>query len=161
MNLLSVIETAVDSTHAITVQKNVTVEIGSIDGLPTVESDPDKLVQIITNLLSNAIKFTPSGGLIQVRSRLLPHTNPATGVIMAEVSVADNGVGIPAVEQTRIFDRFQRAETTLSGRPQGTGLGLAISKEIVAHLGGEIWVESELGTGSTFFFTVPVTGVAN
>ena len=161
VNLLSVIETAVDGTHAITVQKNVTVEIGPIDGLPTVESDPDKLVQIITNLLSNAIKFTPSGGLIQVRSRLLPHNNPATGVKMAEVSVADNGVGIPAVEQTRIFDRFQQSGTTLSGRPQGTGLGLAISKEIVARLGGEIWVESELGTGSTFFFTFPVTGVAN
>jgi signal transduction histidine kinase len=76
---------------------------------------------------------------------------------MAEVSVSDNGVGIQAVEQKRIFDRFQQAGTSLIDRPKGTGLGLAICKEIITHSGGEIWVESTLGKGSTFFFTVPVT----
>ncbi len=160
-DLVSVIETAVDSTHALTVQKNVTVKIGSADGLPPFESDTDKLVQVLTNLLSNAIKFTPSGGLICVRTRLLPNLDPKTGVKMAEVSVSDNGVGIPATELDNIFNRFQQVGTTLSDRPQGTGLGLAISKEIVAHLGGEIWVESQLGKGSTFFFTIPVAQTSN
>ncbi|MCI0847785.1 MAG: GAF domain-containing protein, partial [Chloroflexi bacterium] len=160
-DLVSVIGTAVDSTHALTVQKNVTVKIGSADGLPPFESDTDKLVQVLTNLLSNAIKFTPSGGLICVRTRLLPNLDPKTGVKMAEVSVSDNGVGIPATELDNIFNRFQQVGTTLSDRPQGTGLGLAISKEIVAHLGGEIWVESQLGKGSTFFFTIPVAQTSN
>ena len=91
-----------------------------------------------------------------MRSRLLPHSSQANGVGMAEVSVSDNGVGIPANEHIRIFDRFQQVESSLSGRPAGTGLGLAISKEIVVRFGGEIWVESEPGKGSTFFFTVPV-----
>ena len=80
---------------------------------------------------------------------------------MAEVSVSDNGVGIPSTELDNIFNRFQQVGTTLSDRPQGTGLGLAISKEIVAHLGGEIWVESQLGKGSTFFFTIPVAPTSN
>jgi len=161
VDLPSAIETAVDSTHALTVQKNVTVKIAPSNGMPPVDSDTDKLVQVITNLLSNAIKFTPSGGLIHIRSRLLPHPDVAAGVRMAEVSVSDDGQGIPAAEHERIFERFQQARSTLSDRPPGTGLGLAICKEIVAHLGGEIWVESEMGKGSTFFFTVPVTDVAN
>jgi signal transduction histidine kinase len=156
VDLPSVIETAVDITHALTLQKKVTVKIGPGNCVPTVESDTDKLVQVITNLLSNAIKFTPSGGLIHVQSRLLPHSSQAGGARMAEVSVSDNGLGIPASEHGRIFDRFQQAESSLSDRPPGTGLGLAISKEIVVRLGGEIWVESEPGKGSTFFFTVPV-----
>ena len=159
VDLPSIIETAVDSTHALTVQKNVTVEACPGNDVPTVESDTDKLVQVITNLLSNAIKFTPSGGLIEVKSRLLARPGRANGVRMAEVSVSDNGPGIAATEHDRIFDRFQQAESSLSDRPAGTGLGLAISKEIVAHLGGEIWVESEPGKGSTFFFTVPVAEV--
>ncbi len=73
-----------------------------------------------------------------------------------EVSVSDNGAGIEESEIGKIFNRFQQAGDTLSGRPQGSGLGLHISKEIVERLGGKIWVESEPGSGSTFFFTVPV-----
>ena len=156
VNLPSAIETAVDITHALTLQKNVTVEARAGNDVPTVESDTDKSVQVITNLLSNAIKFTPSGGLLHVGSRLLPHTGQVNGVKMVEVSVSDNGLGIASTEHDRIFDRFQQAESSLSDRPAGTGLGLAISKEIVVRLGGEIWVESEPGKGSTFFFTVPV-----
>ncbi len=161
VHLASIIETAVNGTHAITVQKNVTVEIGPGEGLPAVRSDPDKLVQVVTNLLSNAIKFTPSGGLINVQSRLASQSGPGNGGMMAEISVADNGVGIPEIEFDNIFNRFQQAGSSLTDRPQGTGLGLAICKEIVQHLGGEIWVESELGKGSTFFFTVPVGETAN
>ena len=88
VDLSSVIETAVDSTHALTVQKNVTVKVGPGNHVPTVRSDTDKLVQVITNLLSNAIKFTPSEGLIHVQSRSLPGSSQANGVGMAEVSVS-------------------------------------------------------------------------
>ena len=156
VDLPSVIDTAVDGTHALTLQKDVTVEIAPGNGLPLVSSDPDKLVQVITNLLSNAIKFTPSGGLIRVQARPLPASDSGTGADMVEISVSDNGIGIPANELVKIFDRFQQARTSLSDRPKGTGLGLAISKEIVGRLGGRIWVESEPEVGSTFFFTIPV-----
>ena len=156
VDLSSVIETAVDSTHALTVLKGLTVEIIPSEGVPTVNADPDRLVQVLTNLLSNSIKFTPSGGLIQVQARLLPVPDPETRTDMVEISVSDNGVGIPADEFGKIFNRFQQVRTSLSDRPQGTGLGLPISMEIVEYLGGTIWVESELGKGSTFFFTVPI-----
>ena len=75
---------------------------------------------------------------------------------MVEISVSDNGVGIDESEIGNIFNRFQQAGDTLSSRLQGSGLGLHISREIVEHLGGKIWVESKPGSGSTFFFTVPV-----
>ncbi|MCH8297301.1 MAG: GAF domain-containing protein [Chloroflexi bacterium] len=156
VDLPGIIETAVDSTHSLTVKKDLTIEIALDEDLPTVASDPDRLVQVLTNLLSNAIKFTPRGGLIRVRSRLLPIPGADTGIKMVEVSVSDNGVGIPDSEFEKIFKRFQQVSTTLSDRPQGTGLGLPISKEIVEHLGGAIWVESEPGKGSTFFFTIPL-----
>ena len=123
-------------------------------------SDQDRLVQVVTNFLSNSIKFTPTGGEIQVKSRLSPDLDADTGGAMVEVSVSDNGVGIEESEIAKIFNRFQQAGDALSDRPQGSGLGLHISKEIVDHLGGEIWVESELGSGSTFFFTVPMGQVS-
>ena len=164
VDLSAAIETAVNGTHALAVNKNLTVKTGFSNGLPAVDSDPDKLVQVITNLLSNAIKFTPAGGLIHVKSRLAPTAHPVTGIRMAEVSVSDNGVGIAATEFEMIFERFQRSDSSDSSdtdRPGGTGLGLAICKEIVVHLGGDIWVESKFGEGSTFSFTVPVAEAPN
>jgi signal transduction histidine kinase len=125
-----VIETAVLGTQALTVQKNVKVEVDSVNDLPSAIADPDKLVQVITNLLSNAVKFTPNGGLIRVQSRLQPGPRQSSGQRMVEISVSDNGVGILRTEFDKIFGRFQQAGTSLSDRPQGTGLGLAISKEI-------------------------------
>jgi len=157
VDVKGVIETAVLGTQALTVQKNVKVEVDSVNDLPSAIADPDKLVQVITNLLSNAVKFTPNGGLICVQSRLQPGPRQSSGQRMVEISVSDNGVGILRTEFDKIFGRFQQAGTSLSDRPQGTGLGLAISKEIVTHMGGQIWVESELGKGSTFFFTVPTS----
>lgn len=155
LNVKGVIETAVLGTQALTVLKNVKVEVASEEGLPSAVADPDKLVQVITSLLSNAVKFTPNGGLIRVQSRLQAGPRQSSGYRMVEISISDNGVGILKTEFDKIFGRFQQAGTSPSDRTQGTGLGLAISKEIVTHLGGQIWVESELGKGSTFFFTVP------
>ena len=150
------IEVAIRSIHSLTIQKDLKVGISLIDDLPVVFSDQDRLVQVVTNFLSNAIKFTPTGGEIQVRSRLSPEPDADTGGAMVEVSVSDNGVGIEESEIGKIFNRFQQAGDTLPDRPHGSGIGLHISKEIVEHLGGSIWVESKPEQGSTFFFAVPV-----
>jgi signal transduction histidine kinase len=75
--------------------------------------------------------------------------------------VADNGAGIEPEDQEMIFEKFRQAGDTLTGKPHGSGLGLAISRQIVDHLGGRLWVESGLGKGATFFFTVPLSSVLN
>jgi signal transduction histidine kinase len=160
VDVTRVVETAVLSTQALTVQKNVKVEVVSEKDLPSAVADPDKLVQVITNLLSNAVKFTPNGGFIRVQSRMRSGPRRRSSQAMVEISVSDNGIGIPTAEFDKIFGRFQQVGTSLSDRPQGTGLGLAISKEIVTHMGGHIWVESEVDKGSTFFFTVPTEDIS-
>jgi two-component system phosphate regulon sensor histidine kinase PhoR len=101
---------------------------------------------VLTNLVHNAVKFTPPGGQITVGAR------PAGEHVT--ISVQDTGVGIPADDVPRIFERFYKADRARSGG--GTGLGLAIAKHIVQGHGGRIWAESVEGEGSTFFFTLPV-----
>ncbi|MCZ6680627.1 MAG: HAMP domain-containing sensor histidine kinase [Candidatus Poribacteria bacterium] len=112
-----------------------------------VEGDRDRLVQVVTNLINNAVKFT-STGQITISAE---HAHQRV-----KVSVADTGKGIAPEHQDMIFERFIQVTSQESGKPAGTGLGLAICREIVEHHGGEIWVDSELGRGSTFFFTLPV-----
>jgi signal transduction histidine kinase len=102
----------------------------------------------VFNLLSNAVKFTPKGGHVDVS------THQVNGEVV--VAVKDTGPGIPQDDQARIFEEFQQAEATNGERPEGTGLGLALSKSLVELHGGRIWVDSELGHGSTFTFTLPV-----
>ncbi|MFZ3150303.1 MAG: ATP-binding protein [Anaerolineaceae bacterium] len=114
--------------------------------LPQVFADPDRISQVFINLLHNAIKFTPSGGHIQVGAWI--HEN------MIVFMVRDNGIGIAQKDLTRIFERFYKADRARSGG--GTGLGLSISKHMVEAHGGYIWVESEEGKGSSFFFTIPI-----
>lgn len=116
--------------------------------IPLVRGDRDQLIQLAINLLSNAEKFCPAGtGRVEVR------IDPDDTMIV--VSVADNGPGIPGDEQERIFEKFHQVRAGKTGNPLGSGLGLAICRGIVEHLGGRIWVRSDLGHGSTFFFTVP------
>lgn len=112
-----------------------------------IETDPDRLMQVIDNIINNAIKYSPHGGLIKVKIKT---TN--TNVIF---SISDQGQGIPKKEQSKIFDRFYRVERARSRRQGGTGLGLAISKEVIEALGGHIWLESVENKGSTFSFTLP------
>ncbi|MDR1755191.1 MAG: response regulator [Eubacterium sp.] len=116
-------------------------------------ADDQRLAQVITNLLSNAIKFTPDKGSINLKTQLL---NEENGVCIIQVEVSDNGIGISAEQQTKLFSSFQQAESSITRKYGGTGLGLAISKNIVELMGGKIWVESELGKGSSFFFTAKV-----
>lgn len=112
-----------------------------------VEIDTDKFTQVIDNIMNNAIKYSPDGGVIT--ARLLETHNH---VIM---SISDQGLGIPRKDLSHIFDRFFRVDKARNRKQGGTGLGLAISKEVVNMLGGQIWVDSVEGKGSTFYISLP------
>jgi len=116
-------------------------------GVSTVQADERKVKQILLNLLSNALKFTPEGGRVTVRARCLGE--------LAEISVIDTGVGIAPEDQGTVFEEFRQVGTA-SKKVEGTGLGLALCRKFVELHGGKIWVESELGRGSRFIFTLPV-----
>jgi signal transduction histidine kinase len=115
--------------------------------LGTIRADERKVKQVLLNLLSNALKFTPEGGKIDVRAAVID------GV--AEISVTDTGVGIAPEEQEAVFEEFRQVGTA-SKKVEGTGLGLAISKKFIELHGGKIWVKSQVGSGSTFAFTLPL-----
>jgi signal transduction histidine kinase len=102
---------------------------------------------VLLNLVGNAIKFTPEGGRVWVRAGSDNGT--------ARVEVGDTGPGVASEDQERIFQEFQQAGSE-AGKPQGTGLGLALAKKFVEMHGGRIWLESEVGKGSRFFFTIPL-----
>jgi two-component system, OmpR family, sensor histidine kinase VicK len=113
-----------------------------------VEIDEDKITQVLDNIISNALKYSPDGGSIQFRLVKLDE--------FVEISVSDQGVGIPKDNINHIFDRFYRVDKARSRKLGGTGLGLAIAKEMVNAHGGEIWAKSEEGTGTTIYFTLPM-----
>lgn len=119
--------------------------------LPLVMADRNRLVQVLTNLLSNAYKYTPEGGQIRVLAE------PADGRFV-RCSISDTGIGMTTEEQQRLFTKYFRSQHPLVRSIPGTGLGLVITKSLVELQGGEIWVESEPGKGSTFTFTIPVAG---
>jgi signal transduction histidine kinase/CheY-like chemotaxis protein len=113
--------------------------------------DEQRLSQVITNLLSNAVKFTPDEGIVSLSSELM---SVEGDVCKLQVSIQDTGIGISKEHQARLFNAFEQADASITRKFGGTGLGIAISKNIVELMGGEIWVESEPGVGSTFTFTV-------
>jgi signal transduction histidine kinase len=115
-----------------------------------VDGDERRIKQVIFNLLSNAVKFTPAGGEVDVSATRL------NGEV--RVSVADTGPGIAPEDRERIFEEFQQTETG-GVQHEGTGLGLALSKRFVELHGGRIWLESELGRGSTFTFALPTRSI--
>jgi len=114
-------------------------------------SDDQRLTQVITNLLSNAVKFTPEGGKIQLAISLLHEINNTCELC---ITVTDNGIGISVEQQANLFRAFEQAESGTNRNFGGTGLGLVISKTIVELMGGKLWVESELGEGAKFSFTI-------
>ena len=157
---IEVIQTAINATHALAAQTNLKVKVEVSPDLPTIKCDKDRLVQVVTNLLSNAIKFTSEGGTIQVKAQTLNGSKSKKTPDMVMVSVSDTGVGIAPKDYKSVFEKFKQVGDTLTDKPKGTGLGLPICKEIIEHYGGKIWVESELGKGSTFFFTLPAVPAA-
>ncbi len=116
--------------------------------LPTVYADPLRLERILYNLLENAVKYSPQGGEIKVTVEL--------GEEELVIGVTDQGVGISPADQAKLFAPFQRLEESRPSRVRGVGLGLLVCQRLVAAHGGRIWVESEVGRGSTFFFTLPL-----
>jgi two-component system phosphate regulon sensor histidine kinase PhoR len=129
-------------------EKNVVLENTVPVGL-TARADRDRLQQVIFNLVENAIKYGRNVGRVVVGGRLLPEKGKV------ELSVQDDGPGIPADSRDRVFERFYRVDRARSRETGGTGLGLSIVKHIVQAHGGEVWLKSELGAGTTFFFTLP------
>ncbi len=130
-------------------QKEIPCYIEIQPSLPVIDADRERLIQVVINLLSNALKFTEKG-YVKCQAKL--------NVDEILVSIEDTGIGIPEEEKERIFEKFKQVEDLIRGKPKGTGLGLAISKQIVEAHGGKIWVDSKLGKGSTFYFTLPIKG---
>jgi two-component system phosphate regulon sensor histidine kinase PhoR len=129
-------------------RKQITLDIEIPPGLPPVRGDASLLRDVLQNLVDNAIQYTPPGGRICVSARV----NSKEMVI----EVADTGIGIPLVDQERIFERFYRVDAARSREAGGTGLGLSIAKHIIDAHDGRLWVESTVGEGSRFSFSIPL-----
>jgi signal transduction histidine kinase/CheY-like chemotaxis protein len=130
------------SRHGITLSLQVDPDLGEV------EADERKVKQVVFNLLSNAVKFTPDGGRVELAARRVDGE--------VQVSVRDTGIGVAPEDQGRIFEEFRQAGQGPAKTQEGTGLGLALTKRFVELHGGRIWVESEVGVGSTFTFSLPV-----
>jgi signal transduction histidine kinase len=138
----SVVESA--RTH---LPESIVLELVVPKRIPSVVADPGQLHQVLVNLLDNAIKYSPGGGPVLL--------SVANGDGAIRFSVADTGLGIPASEHRRIFEKFYRLDPDMTRGIGGTGLGLYICRELVRRMDGKIWVESKPGAGSTFFVELP------
>ena len=145
-SIQDVVQAVVAATQSLVAEKKLTLNVTAPADLASVQGDERRITQVLLNLVGNAIKFTDSG---EVRI----DAAAVDGAI--EVSVSDTGPGIAAADQDKIFEEFRQAEGSSAQRKGGTGLGLAIAKRIVEMHGGKIWVESEIGKGSKFTFTLP------
>lgn len=147
VSLVEVAEHAVRTVAPLAARKGLEIRCDVPRELPGILGDRDRLIQVLLNLLGNAMKFTTVGSVSLEAAR-------ETDVI--RVTVRDTGPGIATVDLERIFEKFKQAGDTLTEKPKGTGLGLSICRQIVEHHGGRIWVESQLGVGSAFIFTLPL-----
>ena len=155
--LKEVIELTASSLRPHAEGKSLQIEVEIPEQLPDVYGDKEKIEQILTNLIGNAIKFTTDGGKILITSELKSKDRMGGFVDMVAVSVKDTGIGIPSEHLDAIFEKFHQVEGSLHRSVSGTGLGLAITKGLVEAHQGKIWVESEMGKGSTFTFTLPIS----
>nr|MBA2499088.1 response regulator [Chitinophagaceae bacterium] len=147
VSLFEVTERAIAATASLFDQKPIGLEKDIEKNLPSIEGDKDKLIQVIINLISNSVKFTDKGS---VTCKLYKKENEIV------FSVTDTGIGIAPEDFNAVFEQFKQVGgDTLTDKPKGTGLGLPICKEIIDHHGGRIWLESEVGKGSTFSFAIP------
>jgi two-component system, OmpR family, phosphate regulon sensor histidine kinase PhoR len=143
-----VVEPCVETSLFKANKKHISLEVDVPANLSRVRGDAGLLRDVLQNLVDNAIQYTPAGGRIRISAE-----EKKREVV---ISVADSGIGIPLSDQERIFERFYRVDAARSREAGGTGLGLSIAKHIVEAHGGRIWVESEVGTGSKFSFSIPV-----
>jgi PAS domain S-box-containing protein len=151
LDINQLVRDAVEHAAVSTKKHNITADLEP--ALPDVIGDADRLTQVMSNLLSNAIKYSPNGGEIRVRTGL--------NAGMVEVAVRDHGRGIPHEFISRLFGKYERYEDNHAGKIIGTGLGLAITRQIVEMHGGRITVESVVGQGSEFRFTVPMSATVS
>lgn len=148
---LEAIEDAVASMSGQIEERSVRLEVSVPAGLPEVLVDRDRILQVLVNLVSNALKFCAPGGWIGIAAR--SHDG------RIEISVSDDGPGVPPGERESVFDRFRQVARPVAGRTHGTGLGLSICREIVVRHGGRIWVEASARGGARFVFDLPVATV--
>lgn len=148
-----VAQTSLQQVSMLAQNKNIELKNASEAALPLLRADEDKIMRTLTNLLGNAIKFTPHGGTVTL---LIGPEQSDTAVTGVSFAVSDTGEGIPREAFGRIFEKFGQVENRREGRKMSTGLGLTFCKMAVEAHGGRIWVESEIGKGSTFHFVIPV-----
>jgi signal transduction histidine kinase/GAF domain-containing protein len=156
-----IIEDTIISTRAQLEDKEITLELNLLDQAPPVEADADCVRQILANLVGNAAKCSPVASTVQISTSIHHEsdTGKTEGTRYLKVSVQDSGGGIAPRDQERVFDRFYRADRALINGLGETGVGLAIVKSLVEAHGGRVWVESEMGVGSTFNFLLPISEV--
>ena len=155
-NLKGLIDSVVPFFKGMITKKGLTLDIDIEENLPLVCGDEDKIKHVLINLLNNAIKFTHEGGII-IRAKISDRgIQPGESPIFAEVCVEDTGIGIKDEDLDKIFKKFMQADISASRRYEGTGLGLSIARGLIALHNGMIWVTSEYGKGSQFYFTIPL-----
>jgi two-component system sensor histidine kinase GlrK len=155
-DLSAILARSVQTMQLTAQRKGIRLEVVDPVPLPSLVLDEWRMGQVLDNLLHNAMKFTSAGGCVQVAASISARESHAGGNRWVELRVSDTGAGIPVEEHERIFHRFYQSSRLLAQRDQGTGLGLAITRHIVEAHGGRIWVESQLGQGSTFIVQLPV-----
>jgi two-component system phosphate regulon sensor histidine kinase PhoR len=148
VSVAPLIESCVETAHLKAVPRQLALSVSLPEPLPDVRGDSNSLQEVLQNLLDNALQYTPAGGKIDVSAAC------SDGRVI--VTVADTGIGIPQVEQERIFERFYRVDAARSREAGGTGLGLSIARHIMEAHGGTLWVESAVGEGSRFHFSIPI-----
>jgi PAS domain S-box-containing protein len=148
LSLVTLVKEAAESLRPVATEKLINLTVMSADPGVIAWADRDKVIQVLMNLIGNALKFTPTRGKVTIAVA-------KDSAAWMQISVTDTGPGIPAEEVNKVFGRFYQIGQAGTQKTQGTGLGLAISKALVEMHGGKIWVESEAGKGSTFFFTLP------
>jgi two-component system phosphate regulon sensor histidine kinase PhoR len=148
VSVSQLIESCIETARHRATEKEIAISVQPSNGVPDIAGDRRRLAEVLQNLLDNALQYTLSRGEIFVSAE------PRDGEVV--FTVADTGIGIPKADQSRIFERFYRVDAARSRELGGTGLGLSIAKHIVEVHGGRIWVDSEVGRGSQFHFTIPI-----
>ena len=149
-SLRDILDAVQTTMRPLAAQKAIELRVEGDSGGEPVSIDAARVKQVLLNLVGNAIKFTPEGGKVWVRAEA------ESGSVRVEVG--DTGPGVAEEDRERIFGEFEQIRPTAgSNKPEGTGLGLALAKKFVEMHGGSLWVESEVGRGSRFFFTLPIT----
>ncbi len=149
IDMREVLEDSVTAVSQLFKERNIDLTVELPQKVPGIVADRDRLMQVMLNLLSNAAKFSE-----RTPGRVTVSLAQQSGFLRVEVS--DNGIGIRAVDQEVIFEKFRQVGDVLTGKPQGSGLGLHISRRIVEHFGGRMWVTSRPGEGACFSFTLPI-----